>query len=460
MTPACPVFPVAQGHAVREEQRGTTFILPKRSFCVIIEPPASRRTFLLKERIARGRSASALQVWREAGKGMEHMKNVGIICEFDPFTEGHGYLFRELRRLGAERLICLMSGCFVQRGGPALLPPLYRAEAALRCGADAVFELPFPFSSLGAGYFAGAGVSVLARLGADTVAFGSECGDIGKLAALAASPAPERGPGSPSGGTAEIWLGERGRGPNDILAVEYLRALRKLPEETRPGAVAVKRKGSGHGETALPGRKVDTLPGEYPSASEIRRAVLEGRDPSELRIPADSAAAVKSATADGRCPVPPDAAGEFMLRAWRMTPAEDAGSYAECGGGLGERLRMASLEARSFAGFTELASTKKYTSSRIRRAMLLGAMRIPSSAACMTPAYARLLAAGPEGRRFIGEAAGRDIAVVTRTSDIPDTPGARLQRICDERAAALYSLLMPRPASASELLTPHPYIFE
>ena len=56
--------------------------------------------------------------------------------------------------------------------------------------------------------------------------------------------------------------------------------------------------------------------------------------------------------------------------------------------------------------------------------------------------------------------AGRDIAVVTRTSDIPDTPGARLQRICDERAAALYSLLMPRPASASDLLTPHPYIFE
>lgn len=388
------------------------------------------------------------------------MKNVGIICEFDPFTEGHGYLFRELRRLGAERLICLMSGCFVQRGGPALLPPRYRAEAAVRCGADAVFELPFPLSSLGAGYFAGAGVSMLARLGADTVAFGSESGDIGELTALAASPAPERGPGSPSGGTAEIWLGERGRGPNDILAVEYLRALRKLPEETRPGAVAVKRTGSGHGGYALPGGETDTPPGAYPSASEIRRELLEGRDPSELRIPADSAAAVRAAAAAGRCPVPPDAAGGFMLCAWRMTPAEDAGSYAECGGGLGERLRRAALAARSFAGFLELAATKKYTSSRIRRAMLLGAMRIPSSAAGMTPAYAKLLAAGPEGRRFIGEAAGRDIAVVTRASDIPDSEQARLQRICGERAAALYSLLMPRPSPAPDLLTPYPYIFE
>ena len=111
------------------------------------------------------------------------MKNVGVICEYNPFHGGHAYLLERVR--DAEAVICLMSGEFTQRGEAAILPPVARAEMALRAGADLVLELPFPYCAGSARYFATAGVNALKRLGADTLAFGSESADLSALLAAA-----------------------------------------------------------------------------------------------------------------------------------------------------------------------------------------------------------------------------------------------------------------------------------
>jgi predicted nucleotidyltransferase len=109
----------------------------------------------------------------------------GIIAEFNPFHNGHLALIEAARSRGADLIVCAMSGNFVQRGSPAFAEKRVRARAALSCGADLVIELPLPCCVATAQQFARGGVFLLAALGcADTLAFGSECGDAESLNAL------------------------------------------------------------------------------------------------------------------------------------------------------------------------------------------------------------------------------------------------------------------------------------
>ena len=91
---------------------------------------------------------------------------VGIICEYDPFHLGHAHQFDLIRRKwpGAA-IVCLMSGCFTQRGMPAMLGPRFRAQAALNAGADLVLELPCACAVRDGEHFALGGVEMLTRLG-------------------------------------------------------------------------------------------------------------------------------------------------------------------------------------------------------------------------------------------------------------------------------------------------------
>ena len=104
------------------------------------------------------------------------MKTAAIICEYNPFHNGHLYHIEETKRiLGADYIIALMSGNYVQRGGPAVIEKKTRARMALMNGADLVLELPLWFSSGSAPYFADGSVSLLEGLGViDILSFGSE----------------------------------------------------------------------------------------------------------------------------------------------------------------------------------------------------------------------------------------------------------------------------------------------
>ena len=418
------------------------------------------------------------------------MKKAGIVCEFNPFTRGHAYLISEARRAGAETVVCLMSGLVVQRGEPAFLPPSYRAAAAVECGADAVFLLPPPYSFAGAGYFASAGAGMLARLGCDAVIFGSETGDTEALRSLNVN--RNAGRGHSADGIAEIFFDGASAGPNDILAAEYIRAAAAYPGfET----LAVKRVGGGYGDISSDNG--------YPSAARVRRELSEllnsrgyrtgddrvtwlqpfpgqtdsgdpqgetpfGEFPEGERsakkaygVPDASLRQIGKACAEGFCPSDRLKAGSFLHAAWRLGDIDRLSASAECGGGLAAHLKRAAMRSPDFAAFEMSVSTKKYTRSRISRAMLCGALGIPAAALSSEPAYTRLLAANARGRSFAGEAeAAGMIGVVTRVSDIPDCPGAKLQFDCESRTSAFYSMLLPRPVPADFFIKQPPVIID
>ena len=118
------------------------------------------------------------------------MKTIGIICEYNPFHTGHHHQLDSVKRDGAA-VICLMSGNSTQRGELAITDKFTRAECALASGADLVLELPFPYCSSSADYFAGAGVALLHALSVDEINFGSESADRERLLAAARASATE-----------------------------------------------------------------------------------------------------------------------------------------------------------------------------------------------------------------------------------------------------------------------------
>lgn len=218
------------------------------------------------------------------------MKAVGIVAEYNPFHSGHRYQIRKIREIfGAETPVAaVMSGDFVQRGEAASYDKFTRAEAAVRGGVSLVIELPLPWSLSSAESFARGGVGLLGAAGViDALSFGSESGDLSALEKTAAVlDTPEFAEALKReliGGTpfaaararaARALLGESAAvldTPNDLLAVEYIRAAAKLGYifDYTP----VRREGSTHDGAG--------------SASELRALLragesLAGRVPGEV----------------------------------------------------------------------------------------------------------------------------------------------------------------------------------
>ena len=210
------------------------------------------------------------------------MKIAGIIAEYNPFHTGHAYHIQKTRELtGADYIVVVLSGDFVQRGAPALYSKHLRTRMALLGGADLVFELPSTHSCESAEFFAQNAVRLLDALGCvDVLSFGSESGTIEpflKLGFFLSAEAPEyrnllkeylkRGESFPKARslTLQELLSDADTGtflqtPNNILGVEYCKALCRQNSPIQP--LTVKREGNGYHD--------DSLNGEFPSASAIR----------------------------------------------------------------------------------------------------------------------------------------------------------------------------------------------
>lgn len=210
------------------------------------------------------------------------MKIAGIIAEYNPFHTGHAYHIQKTKELtGADYIVVVLSGDFVQRGAPALYSKHLRTRMALLGGADLVFELPSTHSCESAEFFAQNAVRLLDALGCvDVLSFGSESGTIEpflKLGSFLSAETPEyrnllkeylkRGESFPKARslTLQELLSDADTGtflqtPNNILGVEYCKALCRQNSLIRP--LTVKREGNGYHD--------DSLNGEFPSASAIR----------------------------------------------------------------------------------------------------------------------------------------------------------------------------------------------
>jgi len=190
-----------------------------------------------------------------------------IICEYDPFHNGHKYLIEETRRrTGCDGVVCIMSGSFTQRGRPAVCDKWARAEMAVAGGADAVIELPFMYAVASAQFFARGAVSICRQIGAKYLAFGaaSSLEVLQERAEELTSPEYEKAlKAALKAGKSYPRAAAQGAqaDPNDILAAEYLAELRRSGAEIEP--VAVERIGPAHGSS--------TVEGSFASASQIRK---------------------------------------------------------------------------------------------------------------------------------------------------------------------------------------------
>lgn len=224
------------------------------------------------------------------------MKTAGIIAEYNPFHAGHRYHIEKTRELsGADFVVAVMSGNFVQRGEPAVTDKYMRAEMALSGGADLVIELPVPYATASAEYFARAGVGLLASLGVvDILSFGTEWADREELDRLAGlfleEPADYKSllrEGLKAGknyplaraDAAAALFGKEGdrirqllQEPNHILGLEYVKACRAL--KTNFELLTVPRAGASYHD--------EKLTGPLPSASGIRRHLREGLSDRDL----------------------------------------------------------------------------------------------------------------------------------------------------------------------------------
>lgn len=214
------------------------------------------------------------------------MNTVGIVAEYNPFHNGHKYHIEETRRITrCDDIIVALSGNFVQRGEPAIIDKWARTRCALLNGVSIVIELPVLFSTAGAQYFAHSAVKLLNDTGiVDFLSFGSEMGSLSQLKKTAKILATESCQLSTEiknnlekGLTYAVArqnaleeITEKSHSfissSNNILAIEYLKALYNINSNITP--VTVKRIGEGYNSanTSAP----------YPSASALRKAVASG----------------------------------------------------------------------------------------------------------------------------------------------------------------------------------------
>ena len=211
------------------------------------------------------------------------MKCTAIICEYNPFHNGHKYLIDEAKRItGCDYVIAVMSGNYVQRGGPAVCDKWARTEMALMNGIDAVIEIPSIYSTGSAQFFAEAAVDIINKTGiVDYLAFGSESSDEEHLLSVAhlRLENPENfkdqlktvlKSGISYSAAMEQVLGTKLKS-NDILAVEYLAALQKSDSHVKP--IIIKRVGNkAHTDATLP-VSADSSEAVYASATAIRNAL-------------------------------------------------------------------------------------------------------------------------------------------------------------------------------------------
>ena len=354
------------------------------------------------------------------------MNIAGIVCEYNPFHSGHLHQLAETRRaLGADTLtVCVMSGDFVQRGEAAMFSKFARAEAACRAGADLVLELPLPWCLSSAEGFAMGAVSLLAAVGCTQLSFGSESGDVETLRKLAREildPDTQREIAALLQRLPELSyamarervltekLGECGSllsQPNNILAVEYLKAIYKKTYPIAP--ITVKRIGSGHDKAGEQGPK---------SASELRGLMETGADISEY-IPEAALSVYRRERAAGRGR---DKAvlETALLSRLRMLDRAVYESLPDGGDGAGARLWKAVREESTLEDIAQPARTKRYPLARMRRMLLCAALGVSAEYTKTLPPYARVLAADSAGCAYLREIDGKSaVPVLTKPAAV------------------------------------------
>jgi tRNAmet cytidine acetate ligase len=397
------------------------------------------------------------------------MRTVGLITEYNPFHNGHLHHLREsLNVADAEIAVAVMSGHFLQRGEPALIDKWLRTEMALAAGVDVVIELPLPWACSSAPDFARGGVQALDALGGiDALCFGSEAGKIEPLRHCAeilfsqeqsvteqTAALLRQGLNYPQSRT-RVLAGllpeelntEALAAPNNILGLEYLKALRQTGNAIQ--SFTIRRVGAGYHDEAIG-------EGEIASATGIRSRLSAGEAVAQL-LPPRSWTVLQAVLSDGRVYSP---ARFFRLLLGQIL--RDPAGLAECwlvDNGIENRLLAVAERAADLEELISGVKSRQLTRTRIQRmlaASLLGIKKAEAAALLeVGPRYLHLLGVSTSGERFLAYSRKRRrIPLVQNFSRISSSLKrfygiessnlrlAHMQLELELRASKIYSLLL------------------
>ena len=314
------------------------------------------------------------------------MKVVGIIAEYNPFHNGHKYQIEELKKqTGADYCIIAMSGNFLQRGTPAICNKYERTRMALSCGADLVLEIPNLWATASAELFAKGGVTLLAKTGVVThLGFGAETDDLELLKkissilkeepenySLALRKSLRQGNSYPLARKEALlsilpevdktYLEDILSSPNNILALEYLKAL---PDNITP--VLVQRKGANYHDTELQT--------DLPSASAIRQAVFSTPSKNtetalQSAMPAEAYDILKECISRNAI-LDTNDLSEIMGYRLMSLPKYELFQYSDCSPELANTIKNNLASFQDLESFYQTIKSKNYTHTRISRALL------------------------------------------------------------------------------------------
>ena len=325
------------------------------------------------------------------------MKIAGIISEYNPFHLGHARHIRLTReQAGADIVVCIMSGCFVQRGEISCLPVDTRLRMALDAGADLVFALPAAGSLGDAEHFARWGTWLADRLGCDILSFGAEEGSLTRLehaasllehmsghvrehlrAGLATGMSWARAVSEAIGQDPDVQcLLER---PNNILAISYLRAMQNLHLNIRP--FTVERKGDYHDTS---------LAGPFPSASAVRAALSRG-DYAGVHIACGTGYTFLQEAVRNGAYAAPNALDQLLLYTLRTMPVPGPDMYRDAEEGLPQLLKKHALTAPDRESLLRACVSARYPRARLSRLASRLLLDLPDIVCDALPAQAWLL---------------------------------------------------------------------
>lgn len=344
------------------------------------------------------------------------MTAVGMIVEYNPFHNGHKWhLDSAKNQTGCSCSIAVMSGNYMQRGEPAMFDKWARAQMAVLAGVDLVIELPVTSAVRSAQFFAEGGVRLLNSLGVVShLCFGAECANLESLNEIAnATTKPETIDNIKElmkNGISYAAALEKSinkicdvsqdliKSPNNILAVEYLKALNKFAPNIQP--IVVERRQSNYHD-----KYIDS---PFASATAIRTEILNKSidwNKIERAVPETTLKFIKQLLNNNSGPITPYVMSNLILAKIRTLSLRDIESLPEVSEGLQYKIHECSLNANSYENFLDLIKSKRYPRTRLQRIAIHALLGITKTSLSLFdergPLYARILAFNEQGRGLL-----------------------------------------------------------
>ncbi len=375
------------------------------------------------------------------------MKVFGIVAEYNPFHNGHMHLIDEARRLGADVVVAVMSGNWVQRGDTAIISKFARTQQALECGVDLVAELPTFWAMATAQKFAKGAFEILENIGIDTLIFGSECGDVERIVKTAycvrsqecsrlmrqmlnigMTPAKAR----ESAVETICSNGELLRSPNDTLAVEYISAAKQMNSKCK--FVAVKRQGIAHDSN-----KTHEI---FCSASKLREMILSGNlSCAKKYMPEKSFDILYEQFQNGKVS-DIKSLEKTILTTLRTTTQDEYKQLPDISEGIENRLQTAVRLSSNLEQLMNYSATKRYTNARLRRLVLSAFLKSRAEDIPQNVPYIRILGCNAKGADLLKSSRENSkIPVIMRSTALKGNPIFEFE----SRASDIYTLSQAVP---------------